>query len=145
MQTIWTCCDISHLTFVSLYCNTLKTSVYLNLRLSSVVRSLIRITCRSQLYAAYIIPPQPPTPAPKKGQPPPETGILVIGTHTHARSDVTIPLPVSEVPVVSRVSVLAGDRERLLQLVDTSKQLQAQQLLQSLGATAVGQPISIES
>ena len=52
---------------------------------------------------------------------------------------------VSEEPVVSRVSVLAGDRDRLLQLVDTCKHLQAQQLLLSLSATTVRSPLTSES
>ena len=34
----------------------------------------IFIMSRSQLFAAYLVPLQPPPPAPKKGQPPPQIG-----------------------------------------------------------------------
>ena len=38
--------------------------------LPGTVVNSVHWLCRSQLYAAYLIPPQPPPPAQKKGQPP---------------------------------------------------------------------------
>ena len=92
--------------------------------------------CRSQLYSAYLIPPQPPAAAPKKGQPPPTAGTYIldesINQSINQQSNYFYSVCLD--PVVSRVSVSTGDRQHLLQMVDSNRKLQAQRLLKSQGA-----------